>query len=100
MAKAKTREELQWELEKSKKMLEQALHQAERLDNRIHDLQAKERKERNHRLITRGGTVEHFWPEVRTMSEREFFMLMEMVLTLPAAKSVLHSFRPSGGADG
>ena len=100
MAKSKTREELQQELDDSKRKLEQALHQAERLDNRIHDLQAKERKERNHRLITRGGTVEHFWPEVRTMSEKEFFILMEMVLTLPAAKSVLHSFHPSGGNSG
>ena len=97
---AKTREQLQRELDESKRKLEQAIHQAERLDNRIHDLQAKERKDRNHRLITRGGTVEHFWPEVRTMSEKEFFMLMETVLTLPAAKSVLHSFHPSGGADG
>ena len=97
---AKTREQLQRELDESKRKLEQAIHQAERLDNRIHDLQAKERKDRNHRLITRGGTVEHFWPEVRTMSEKEFFMLMETVLTLPAAKSVLQSFHPSGGADG
>ena len=46
-------------------------------------------KERNHRLITRGGAVESIVPEVRNMSERAFFLLMEKVFSLPEVTALV-----------
>lgn len=48
-----------------------------------------ERKKRNHRLITRGGAVESIVPEVRNMSERAFFLLMEKVFSLPEVTALV-----------
>ena len=48
-----------------------------------------ERKKRNHRLITRGAAVESIVPEVRDMSERIFFVLMEQVFSLPEVAAMV-----------
>ena len=92
---AKTREELQRELDANHVKLAQAQHQAERLENRIRYYAALERKQRTHRLITRGAAVESIWPSVRELSEKDFYSLMEQTLSLPEAQSVLLSFHPS-----
>ena len=62
---------------------EQYQHQSQRYENRIRYYTEGERKKRNHRLITRGAAVESIVPEVRGMSERAFFVLMEQVFSLP-----------------
>ena len=99
---AKTREELQRELDANNRKIEQYRHQVERLDNRIRDLTAKQRKERTHRLITRGAVVESIWPTVKEFSETDFYALMENVLSQPQALSILqsihHNPRASDGA--
>ena len=94
-----TREQLQQELEESKKKLEQYQHRMRRIECKIAYLQDKGRRERAHRLITRGAAVESIWPEVKGFSETDFYGLMENILSLPQAKSVLHSFLPKGGID-
>ena len=53
------------------------------LENRIKYYQQGDRKKRNHRLITRGAAVESVVPDVRGMSERAFFLLVEKVFFLP-----------------
>ena len=62
---------------------------------RIRYLEGVERRQRNHRLITRGAAVEHLWPEVKALSEQDFYSLMELILSLAVAQDVLRSFLQS-----
>ena len=79
----KSREELEKELAKANAKLEQYQHKGQRLENLIKYYQQGDRKKRNHRLITRGAAVESVAPEVRSMSERAFFLLVEQIFSLP-----------------
>ncbi|MBQ9719184.1 MAG: DUF3847 domain-containing protein, partial [Oscillospiraceae bacterium] len=62
-------EKLYAEQERVEQELEQTQHQQQRLENRIRYISKTERKARNHKLITRGATVEHLWPQVKPMTE-------------------------------
>ena len=92
-------EKLYAEQEQTQKRLEQAQHQAQRLENRIRYINKIERKARNHRLITRGAAVEHLWPQAKPMTESAFYELMEAVLSLPEAKAILNAHRPKADGD-
>ena len=81
----------------AEKKIEQYTHQAKRIENRIQYYQAKERKERNHRLIVRGAIVESIWPEVKTMSQEDFDHLMRKVLALPGAQEMLREVLGGSG---
>ena len=81
----KSREELEKEYAEATTELGHYQHKQQRLENRIRYYTEGERKKRNHRLITRGVAVESIVPEVRGMSERAFFVLMEQVFSLPEA---------------
>ena len=78
----KTREELEKECAEAAAKVEQYQHRGQRYENRIRYYTQGGRKKRNHRLITRGAAVESVAPEVRSMSERAFFLLMEKVFSL------------------
>ena len=86
----KSREELEKELAEANAKLEQYQHKGQRLENRIKYYQQGDRKKRNHRLITRGAAVESVAPEVRGMSERAFFVLMEQVFSLPEVTAMVN----------
>ena len=88
-------EKLRKQQERDQKKLEQLQHRETQLQNRIRYLEGAERRQRNHRLITRGAAIEHLWPEVKPFTEREFYILMERVTNLPAAQSILHSILQS-----
>ena len=92
-------EKLYAEQERVEQKLEQARHQQQRLENRIRYISKVERAARNHKLITRGVAVEHIWPQVKPMTERAFFELMEAVLALPEAQSILQAHLPKTGGD-
>ena len=92
-------EKLYAEQERVEKKLEQARHQQQRLENRIRYLSKAERRARNHKLITRGAAVEHLWPQVKPMTEGAFFELMEAVLALPEARSILQAHLPNTDGD-
>ena len=79
----KSREELEKEYAEATTELGHYQHKQQRLENRIRYYTEGERKKRNHRLITRGAAVEGIVPEVRGMSERAFYLLMEQVFSLP-----------------
>ena len=79
----KSREELEKEYAEATTELGHYQHKQQRLENRIRYYTDGERKKRSHRLITRGAAVESIAPEVRGMSERDFFVLMEQVFSLP-----------------
>ena len=85
----KSREELEKEYAEATAKLEQYQHKGQRLENRIKYYQQGDRKKRNHRLITRGAAVEGIVPEVRDMSERAFFVLMEQVFSLPEVAALV-----------
>ena len=88
-------EKLRKQQEQGQKKLEQLQHREQQLQNRIRYLEGAERRQRNHRLITRGAAVEHLWPEVKALSEQDFYSLMELVFSLNVARKVLHSFLQS-----
>ena len=85
----KSHKELEKEYAETTVKAEQYQHQCQRLENRIRYYTEGERKKRNHRLITRGGAVESIAPEVRGMSERAFFLLMEKVFSLPEVAALV-----------
>ena len=65
------------------KQIEQAQHKTQQLKNRVAYLEKGERKQRAHRLITRGAAIESILPEVKELDEVSFYSLMEEVLLHP-----------------
>ena len=92
-------ENLRAEQERVQRELEQTQHQAQRLENRMRYLENGARKARTHRLVTRGAAMESILPEVKAMSERAFYELMETVLALPEARAVIQSRLPKTDGD-
>ena len=73
---SKSLEELQREYEKNTVKLEQEKRKLRRLENRKSYLDSGSRKQRSHRLITRGAAIESVMPE---LTEQEFYSLMERI---------------------
>ena len=79
----KTLDELRAELEHAERRAEQYEHRVQRLENRLSYKENRSRKERAHRLITRGAAIESILPQVKGLSEVQFYSLMEKILTKP-----------------
>ena len=90
-------EELYRQKAEAEQKIEQYRHREQQLTNRMQYYREKERKERNHRLIVRGATVESLWPEVKPMPKEDFDRLMRKVLSLPGAREVLREFLGGSG---
>ena len=56
-------EQLRAKQARGHKQLEQLRHREQQLQNRIRYLEGADRRQRNHRLITRGAAVEHAYKE-------------------------------------
>lgn len=56
---------------------EQLEHRKQKLANRAEYLAGKERRDRTHRLVTRGAALESIIPEAKQMSERDFYLALE-----------------------
>ncbi len=54
-----------------------------RYENRIRYVEQRQRRERTHRLITRGAAIESILPGVPSLTEIQFFGLMDEVFHLP-----------------
>ena len=76
---SKSLEELQREYEENTVKLEQEKRKLRRLENRKSYLDSGSRKQRSHRLITRGAAIESVMPEVKILTEQEFYSLMERI---------------------
>ena len=85
----KSREKLEKELADASTKEKQYQHRQQRLENRIRYYTDGDRKKRNHRLITRGAAVESVIPEVRGMSERSFYLLVERLFSLPEVRTLV-----------
>ena len=67
----------------------QERHRLQRMENRQKYLGDKTRKQRAHRLITRGAAVESVYPDVKALSEPEFYELVEQASEIPAVISLV-----------
>lgn len=85
----KSLEELQKEYEESAARLEQKKRRLRRLENRKSYLESGSRKQRSHRLITRGAAIESVMPEVKILTEQEFYSLMERIAEWQPVQNVV-----------
>jgi len=76
----------QTELQEVVKRYEQAEHRYARAQNRENYLKGSKRRERNHRLITRGVAVENMFKGLDGLFESEFYELMESVFQIPTVQ--------------
>ena len=67
----------------------QYAHQTERIRNRIRYRAKSDRKERAHRLITRGAAIESVAPMVKEMGEVDFYSLVEKIFSLPEVNAII-----------
>jgi len=73
------------------------------LENRKSYLESVSRRQRAHRLITRGAAIESVLPELIVLTEQEFFALAEQISLLPSVREVVnlavenHNGRKEGG---
>ena len=79
----KTKDELQNELTDAQRQHDQEQHRLQRAENRKEYLEATSRRQRNHRLITRGAAMENVFPDVKSLTEREFYEMVERISELP-----------------
>ena len=79
----KTKEELHNELAEAQRQYDQEQHRQQRLQNRKEYFETTARRQRNHRLITRGAAMESVFPDVKPLTEREFFEMVERISELP-----------------
>ena len=86
----KTKEELQNELAEAQRQYDQEQHRQQRLQNRKEYFEITARRQRNHRLITRGAAMESVFPEVKPLSEREFYELAEQMAEAPGILELVH----------
>ena len=74
---SKTKEELLEEYKQKEHEQEQLRHRMQRTENRKEYAQSVSRRNRTHRLITRGAAIESIVPEVKEMGERAFYLALE-----------------------
>ena len=82
-------EKLRQEYEDAKVKAEQYGNQVTRLRNRLSYKENRTRKERAHRLITKGAAIESIVPATKDLSEVDFYSLMEKVFAVPEVTGVI-----------
>lgn len=85
----KTKDELQNELTDAQRQHDQEQHRLQRAENRKEYLEATSRRQRNHRLITRGAAMESVLPDIKPLTEREFYEMAERISELPGIMSLI-----------
>jgi len=102
LPKKKTIEELKAEKAGWEEKLKQIEHREARINNRIRHLNEADRKKRTHHLCTRMGYIEHCVPELKDLTEAEFYDLFDTLLNLPDVKKqieqAVRSHSDEGGA--
>ncbi len=86
----KTKEELQKKLAEAQRQHDQEQHWMQRLENRKEYFETIARRQRNHRLITRGAAMESVFPEVKPLTEREFYELADQMADAPGIPELVH----------
>ena len=81
-----TIEECNAELERTEKQLQQYENRNKILNRK---LSVEKRKERNHRLCSRGGFIESIVPELITMTDEDAQTIFRLALTSEPARGIL-----------
>ena len=89
MPKQKTLAELNAEKDKIEQQLAQERHKINRLENRAAYYEKGDRRKRAHHLITRGAAIESIAPQIKALTETEFYAFAEKVFDLPEVKGLL-----------
>ena len=84
------------ELELTQKKIRQYENRSKMLDRR---LAIEKRKERNHRLCSRGGFIESIVPELITMTDEDAQTFFRLALTSEPAREYLKKRAESGNAE-
>ena len=89
-------EKLNRELEKSEKKLRKAINDEKALQ---HQLKQLTRKERTHRLCTRGGMLESFLQEPERLTDDDVMLLLNLIFSalLPSSTKTCLSLSESPG---
>ena len=88
---SKKLDELRREYAENEAKLQQYRHRVQRLEQRKQYYEKGERQKRAHRLITRGVAVESVAPEVRPLSEQDFYSLVERIFSMPEVRAAVHA---------
>ena len=91
-----TIEECNAELERTQKKIRQYENRSKMFDRR---LAIEKRKERNHRLCSRGGFIESIVPELITMTDEDAAALLRLALTSEPVREYLKKRAESGNAE-
>lgn len=89
MAKKKTLDELKEKEQQLQVKLEQAEHQLTLKKNQVDYLKNRNRKQRTHRLITKGAAFESKFPGTDRLSEMEFLRVMDEMEKIPTNKNII-----------
>ena len=84
-------------LENAELKAEQYEHQVQRLENRIKYRENRKRRERAHRLITRGAAIESILPQIGELAEVPFYELMERIFSKPEVSAEIERTLKEGG---
>ena len=88
-----TKEQLKKKIADSQKKIEQMDHQIERIKRKEAYLDKKpwqlERSKRTHRLVNKGGIIEHFFPDTASFKEDDFYQLVEYIFYDEAMRMAL-----------
>ena len=79
-------EKLNWELEKSEKKLRKAINDEKALQ---HQLKQLTRKERTHRLCTRGGMLESFLQEPERLTDDDVMDILKQAFSQTGMKEAV-----------
>ena len=83
-------EAMKAEIRQNEARIEQLQHQVQRRTNRIQHMESGERRARNHRLITRGAAMESVFPDIKPLTEREFYEMVERISEFPGIMSLIN----------
>lgn len=86
----KTKDELKNKLDEVQHQYDQEQHRFQRMKNRKNYLKQTARRQRNHRLITRGVAMESIFPAIKFLTEREFYELVEEISILPGMVALIN----------
>ena len=88
---SKELEQLRQEYAENEAKLQQYRQRVQRLEQRKKYYEKGERQKRAHRLITRGAAVESVAPEVKPLSERGFYAMVEQIFSIPEVQAIVRN---------
>lgn len=84
-----TKENILEELEAAKLKKQQYEHKVQLLENRRQHLEKKADRQRTHHLCNMGGAIQSISKEVDSLTQVEFYSLMEQVFALPEVQKLV-----------